>query len=90
MNWWRSNSTSGQSLECSDEDMKAILESVIFINNVKIPPQVGRYWDDEDYRYLHCMLKDSKFCPRGFQVSDGAILVHSYKLLNLLVYVNYL
>ena len=37
--WWKSppNSTA----ECSDEKMREILESVIFIDNIKIPPVVS-------------------------------------------------
>ena len=37
--WWRSppNSTA----ECSDEKMREILESVIFIDNIKTPPVVS-------------------------------------------------
>ena len=38
-NWWRSPPNS--SAECSDEKMRDILESVIFIDNVKIPPVVS-------------------------------------------------
>ena len=37
-NWWRStlNST-----DCSNEEMKYILESVIFVDTIKLPPVVS-------------------------------------------------
>jgi hypothetical protein len=37
-NWWKL--PSGMESECSDEDMRVILESVIFVNTVKYPPMV--------------------------------------------------
>ena len=41
-NWWKTEERAGNnSSECSDEEMKAILESVIFIDSVKIPPIVS-------------------------------------------------
>ncbi len=36
--WWKSpNSSAG----CSDEEMKDILESVIFVDTIKLPPVVS-------------------------------------------------
>ena len=39
-NWWRSllNSTDHS---CSDEEMRDILESVIFVDTIKLPPVVS-------------------------------------------------
>ena len=37
-NWWKL--PAGMESECSDEDMRTILESVIFIDTVKFPPVV--------------------------------------------------
>ena len=37
-NWWKL--PAGMGSECSDEDMRAILESVIFVDTVKYPPMV--------------------------------------------------
>ena len=34
--WWRSPNNT----DCSDEERKDILESVIFVDNVKLPPAV--------------------------------------------------
>ena len=43
-NWWRlserTNKSDPDDLDCSDEEMKHILESVIFVDNVKFPPVV--------------------------------------------------
>ena len=39
-NWWRENSLNDDD-GCSDSMMQEILESVIFVNNVKIPPMVN-------------------------------------------------
>ena len=43
-NWWRLedklNRSTAAGLECSDDEMMAILESVIFIRSIKIPPTV--------------------------------------------------
>ena len=40
-NWWRlPNGTAAADYNCSDEKMSEILESVIFIDNVKYPPVV--------------------------------------------------
>ena len=37
--WWKSPSNS--TAECSDEKMREILESVIFIDTIKLPPVVS-------------------------------------------------
>ena len=39
-NWWKLPNGTIEKSDCTDEDMKGILESVIFINNIKIPPLV--------------------------------------------------
>ena len=37
-NWWKLHA--GMESECSNEDMRTILESVIFVDTVKYPPVV--------------------------------------------------
>ena len=39
-NWWRIAESESDFGDCSNEDMEAILESVLFIKNVKYPPMV--------------------------------------------------
>ena len=40
-NWWNQSVNGGQaSTDCSDDEMRKILETVIFIDTVKFPPLV--------------------------------------------------
>ena len=42
-NWWRMSNKNGSinyRYNCTDEDMQNILESVIFVDGIKIPPVV--------------------------------------------------
>lgn len=40
-NWWKlSNETSLKNRKCSNDEMNKILESIIFVSNVKYPPVV--------------------------------------------------
>ena len=43
-NWWRMSNKNGSvnyyQYDCTDEDMQNILESVIFVDGIKIPPVV--------------------------------------------------
>ena len=42
-NWWRISSKNGSfnyQYNCADEDMQNILESVIFVDGIKVPPVV--------------------------------------------------
>lgn len=39
-NWWKTTDRTALGSDCSDEEMRDILESVIFIDNVKYPPVV--------------------------------------------------
>jgi hypothetical protein len=39
-NWWKENSLNNGEDGCSNSMMEEILESVIFVNAIKIPPMV--------------------------------------------------
>ena len=43
-NWWKLVNGTVPNYNCSDEEMVRILESVIFIDNVKYPPVVWDYF----------------------------------------------
>ena len=42
-NWWKTEGerTSNDSSECTDKEMEEILDSVIFVDSVKVPPIVS-------------------------------------------------
>ena len=39
-NWWKKAENESDYDSCSNEDMEGILESVLFVKNVKYPPMV--------------------------------------------------